>query len=240
MVQLSCKRLLIINTLSKKGGKKLNKLVSVEQAIQNIHDGATIMISGFGGNGAPHTVIEALVKKNVRNLTLICNDSGTLDFGAGRLFTNKQVRKVICSIIGPNPESVKQHSEGELEVELYPQGSLAEMIRAGGYGLGGVLTKAGLGTLVAQGKQTIVVKGEEYLVEEPLKADFALIYASIGDTAGNCKYFGSAHAHAPSMAAAAEYTILEVGQLVELGELEPQEIHTQQVLVDAIVLRGGQ
>lgn len=217
----------------------MNKVVSIEKAIENIHDGATIMISGFGGNGAPHTVIDALVKKNVKDITLICNDSGTLDFGAGRLFTNHQVKKVICSIIGPNPESVKQHSAGTLEVELYPQGSLAEMIRSGGYGLGGVITKSGLGTLVEEGKQKITIKGEEYLVEEALKADFALIYASVADTVGNCTYYGSAHAHAPSMAAAAEFTILEVGNLVEVGELEPQEIHTQQVLVDAIVLRGG-
>lgn len=217
----------------------MNKIVSVEEAIKNIHDGATIMISGFGGNGAPHTIIDALVKKNVRDLTLICNDSGTKDFGAGRLFSNQQVKRVICSIIGPNPESVKQHSEGIIEVELYPQGSLAEMIRAGGYGLGGILTQTGLGTLIEEGKQKVTIKGKEYLVEEALKAEFALIYASVGDTAGNCRYYGSAHAHAPSMAAAANYTILEVGQLVELGGIEPQDIHTQQVLIDAIVLRGG-
>ncbi|MFH5835634.1 CoA transferase subunit A [Proteiniclasticum sp. C24MP] len=217
----------------------MNKVVTLEQAIENIKDGSTIMISGFGGNGAPHTVIDALVEKNVRDLTLICNDSGVKDFGAGRLFTNNQVKKVICSIIGPNPVSVVQHAEGTLEVELYPQGSLAEKIRAGGYGLGGVLTKAGLGTLVEEGKQKVMVQGEEYLLEEPLKAEFALIYASIGDTAGNCRYYGSAHAHAPSMAAAADYTILEVGQLVELGEIEPQDIHTQQVLVDAVVVKGG-
>ncbi|GAB6109457.1 CoA transferase subunit A [Fusibacter bizertensis] len=217
----------------------MNKVITVEQAIEKINDGATIMISGFGGNGAPHTLIEALVEKNVRDLTLICNDSGTLNFGAGRLFTNKQVKKVICSIIGPNPESVKQQAEGTLDVELYPQGSLAEMIRAAGYGLGGVLTKAGLGTLVEEGKQKVTVKGEEYLLETPLKAEFALIYASIGDVAGNCRYYGSAHAHAPSMAAAADYTILEVGELVELGEIEPQDIHTQQVLIDAVVVKGG-
>lgn len=221
------------------GGIDLNKVVSVEKAIEKIQDGATIMIGGFGGNGAPHTVIDALVKKNVRDLTLICNDSGTRDFGAGRLFTNKQVKKVICSIIGPNPESVKQHAEGTLEVELYPQGSLAEMIRAGGYGLGGVITKAGLGTLVEVGKQKVTIQGEEYLVEEPLKAEFALIYASIGDSAGNCRYYGSAHAHSPSMAAAADHTILEVGQLVDLGELDPHDIDTQQVLIDTVVVKGG-
>lgn len=218
----------------------MEKVVSVQKAIEHIKDGDTIMIGGFGGYGAPHYVIEALVEKNVRNLTLICNDTGTPDFGAGRLFTNHQIKKVIASIIGPNPESGKQLEKGLIEVELIPQGSLAEMIRAGGYGLGGIITKTGLGTLVEQGKQKITVKGEEYLVEEAINADFALIYASKADRIGNAVYYGSSHAHSPSMAAAAKYTILEVGELVEAGELDPNEIVTQSVLVDAIVVTGGQ
>jgi acetate CoA/acetoacetate CoA-transferase alpha subunit len=218
----------------------MDKVVSVEKAIEQIKDGDTIMIGGFGGFGAPHYVIEALVKKNVRNLTLICNDSGTPNYGAGRLFTNQQIKKVIASIIGPNPESGKQLDAGIIEVELVPQGSLAEKIRAGGYGLGGVITKTGLGTLVEEGKQKITIKGEEYLIEEALKADFALIYASKADRSGNAVYYGSSHAHSPSMAAAAKYTILEVGELVEVGELEPNEIVTQSVLVDSVVVTGGQ
>ena len=217
----------------------MDKVVSVEEAIKNIKDGDTIMIGGFGGNGSPHIVIDALIKKNVKNLTLICNDAGTLNFGAGKLFANKQIKKLYASIVGPNPEAVNMLASGEFECVLIPQGSLAEMIRAGGYGLGGILTKTGLGTLVEEGKQKVTIKGQEYLVEEALTADFALIYASKGDRAGNAKYFGSAHAHTPSMAAAAKYTILEIGELLEVGELRPEEIHTQQVLVDAVVVKGA-
>ncbi|MDF2609283.1 MAG: atoD [Lachnospiraceae bacterium] len=217
----------------------MDKVMSVEQAIEKIKDGDTIMIGGFGGHGSPHYVIDALVKKNVRDLTLICNDTGKPDFGAGRLFTNNQITKVIASIIGPNPESVKKYEEGLFELELVPQGSLAEKIRAGGYGLGAIITKTGLGTLVEEGKQKIIIKGEEYLVEEALKADFALIYASKADRSGNAVYYGSSHAHTPSMAAAAKYTILEVGELVEVGEISPNEIHTQSVLVNSIVVTGG-
>lgn len=218
----------------------MDKVISVEQAIEQIKDGDTIMVGGFGGNGSPHTLIDALIKKNVKDLTLICNDAGTLNYGVGKLFANKQIKKLYASIVGPNPEAVNMLAKGEFECVLIPQGSLAEMIRAGGYGLGGILTKTGLGTLVEEGKQKIVINGEEYLVEEPLKADFALIYASKGDRAGNAKYHGSAHAHSPSMAAAAKYTILEVGELLEVGGLRPDEVQTQQVLVDAVVLKGVQ
>lgn len=217
----------------------MNKVVSVEQAIEQIKDGDTIMVGGFGGNGSPHTLIDALVKKNIKNLTLICNDAGTPNYGVGKLFANKQISKLYASIVGPNPEAAGMLARGEFECILIPQGSLAEMIRAGGYGLGGIITKTGLGTLVEEGKQKITIDGEEYLIEKALKADFALIYASKADRAGNAKYLGSAHAHSPSMAAAAKYTILEVGELLEIGDLAPEEIHTQQVLVDAIVLKGN-
>ena len=217
----------------------MDKVMSVEKALEPIKDGDTIMIGGFGGHGSPHYVIDALVKKNAQNLTLICNDSGKQNFGAGRLIANRQIKKVCSSIIGPNPESVQQHKEGFLEVELIPQGSLAEMIRAGGFGLGGILTKTGLGTLVAEGKQRVTIKGEEYLVEEALRADVALIFASKADRLGNAVYHGSSRAHTPSMAAAAKYTILEVAELVEVGEISPDEVDTQCVLVDAIVVKGG-
>lgn len=216
----------------------MDKVISAEQAVEQIKDGATIMVGGFGGNGSPHTLIDALIKKNVKDLTLICNDAGTLNYGVGKLFANKQIKKLYASIVGPNPEAVNMLAKGEFECVLIPQGSLAEMIRAGGYGLGGILTKTGLGTLIEEGKQKILINGEEYLLEEALKADFALIFASKGDRAGNAKYYGSAHAHSPNMAAAAKHTILEVGELLEIGELRPEEIHTQQVLVDAVVLKG--
>lgn len=217
----------------------MDKVMSVEKAIEQIGDGSTIMIGGFGGHGSPHYVIEELVKKNTQNLTLICNDTGKPNFGAGRLIRTEQIKKVYASIIGPNPESCKQQAEGLIDVELIPQGSLAEMIRAGGYGLGGILTKTGLGTLVEEGKQKVVIKGEEYLVEEAIQADFALIFASKADRAGNAVYHGSSRAHSPSMAAAARYTILEVNQLVEVGEIAPDDVDTQSVLIDAIVVSGG-
>ena len=217
----------------------MDKVMSVEKAIEQIKDGASIMIGGFGGYGAPHYVIEALIKKNVQNLTLICNDTAQPNFGAGRLIRTRQIKKVRASIIGPNPESVQQLLEGYIEVELIPQGSLAERIRAGGYGLGGVLTKTGLGTEMEEGKQKVVVNGEEYLIEEAIKADFALIFASKADRAGNAAYHGSSRAHSPSMAMAAKYTILQVDKLVEVGEIEPDHVNTQGVLVDAIVVTGG-
>lgn len=217
----------------------MSKVVTLEQALAPINDGMSIMIGGFGGHGSPHTLIEGLVEKGVKNLTLICNDTGKKNFGAGRLIANKQISKVRASIIGPNPESVQQHADGILDVELIPQGSLAEMIRAGAYGLGGIITKTGTGTLVEEGKQKITIKGEEYLVEEAIKADVAIIYASKADKAGNAVFHGSSFAHSPSMAGAAAYTILEVGKLVEVGEIGPDEIRVQSVLVDAIVVKGG-
>lgn len=216
----------------------MDKVMSAEQAVSRIHDGATVMIGGFGGSGSPHTLIDALVKSNVKDLTIICNDAGEVDLGSGKLITNKQVKKIYCTITAPNPDAVKKILNGELEYELIPQGSFTEKIRAGGYGLGGILTKTGLGTLIEEGKQKIIVNGEEYLVEEPIKADFALIYASKGDRIGNAKYYGSSHTHSPSMTAAAKYTILEVGELLEVGDLSPDEVMTQQVLVDAVVEKG--
>ena len=217
----------------------MDKVVTAQEAVERIKDGSTIMIGGFGGHGSPHTVIDALVKKGAKNLTLICNDAGTPGFGAGALVANHQIKKMYVSILSPNPQAQEQLAAGELEVCLIPQGSLAEMIRAGGYGLGGVLTRTGIGTQVEEGKQKVTVKGETYLLEEPLKADVALIYASKGDRAGNAVYHGSARAHSPSMAAAADYTILEVGELKEVGEIHPDEIHTQSVLVGAVVEKGG-
>jgi len=217
----------------------MEKVMSVKKAIGQIKDGDTIMIGGFGGHGSPHYLIEALVKKGVKNLTLICNDAGQAGFGAGALVRSEQIGKLYASIIGPNPEAVKQHAEGKFELVLVPQGSLAEKIRAGGYGLGGVLTKTGLGTLIEEGKQKVVVGDEEYLLEEPLKADVALIFASRVDRSGNAAYHGSSRAHTPSMAFAAKYTIVEAGELVEVGEIEPDHVDTPAVLIDAIVVSEG-
>jgi acetate CoA/acetoacetate CoA-transferase alpha subunit len=217
----------------------MEKIMSVEKAIENIKDGDTIMIGGFGGNGSPHYVIDALAKKGVKNLTLICNDAAQAGFGAGVLVRNEQIKKMYVSIIGPNPEAVKMYSEGKFEMVLVPQGSLAEMIRAGGYGLGGILTKTGLGTLVEEGKQKVTIKGEVYLLEEALQADFALIFASRVDRSGNASYHGSARAHSPSMAFAAKYTIVEAEEIVEVGGIDPNQVDTPCVLVDAIVQSGG-
>ena len=217
----------------------MEKVMSVEKAIEKIKDGDTIMIGGFGGNGSPHYVIDALAKKGVKNLTLICNDAAQAGFGSGVLVRNGQISKMFVSIIGPNPEAVKMHSEGKFELNLIPQGSLAEMIRAGGYGLGGILTKTGLGTLVEEGKQKITIKGQEYLVEEALRADFALVFASRVDHSGNTAFYGSARAHSPSMAFAAKYTIVEAEEIVNVGDIDPNDVHLPCIIVDAIVKSGG-
>lgn len=159
----------------------MNKHIAIEEAIGHIKDGMTIMVGGFLGVGSPHQIIEALVKKGVKDLTLIANDTCFLDYGVGKLIVNKQIKKVITSHIGTNKETGRQMQEGEIEVVLVPQGTLAERVRAGGAGLGGILTRTGVGTLVEEGKRKIEIDGKEYLLELPLRADVALIGGSKAD-----------------------------------------------------------
>jgi len=216
----------------------MSKVVDIQQVVNLIPDGAVIMFGGFMGNGSAHKIIDALVEKNVKDLTVICNDAGFPDYGVGKLVTNKQVKKVMASHIGLNKELGRQMSEGETEVELIPQGTLVEQIRAHGYGLGGFLTKTGVGTLVEEGKQKIELDGVIYLLEVPLKADFALIFGSIVDEQGNITYKGSMNNFNHVMASAAEVTIVEAGEIVEIGEIDPNAVVTPSVFVNYVVDGG--
>jgi len=217
----------------------MNKVIDLQQAVDMISDGAVIMFGGFMGNGSAHKIIDALVAKNVRDITVICNDAGFPDFGVGKLVVNKQCKKVIASHIGLNKEMGRQMSAGETEVDLVPQGTLVEQIRAHGYGLGGFLTKTGIGTLVAEGKQKIEVDGVEYLLEVPLKADFAIVFGSIVDKQGNIVYKGSVNNFNHVMASAADVTIVEAEELVEIGEIDQNAVVTPGVFVNYIVDGGA-
>ncbi|MDN5342194.1 MAG: acetate CoA/acetoacetate CoA-transferase alpha subunit [Oceanotoga sp.] len=216
----------------------MNKLISIEEAIENIKDGSIIMVGGFLGCGTPHKIIDALVKKGVKDLTIIANDTSYIDYGVGKLVFNKQVKKVIASHIGTNKETGRQMNEKEIEVDLVPQGTLAERIRAAGYGLGGILTPTGVGTVIEENKQKIEVNGEIYLLEEPLKADFALIYGHKVDKKGNIIYNKSTKNFNPIMATAADTVIVEANELVEIGDLDPNFVMTPGIFVDYIV--GGE
>ena len=214
------------------------KIISLEEAVSQVNSGMTVMIGGFLGNGSPKRIIDLLVQKPIKDLTLICNDSATQEVGLGKLIANKQVKKIITSYIGMNPASIEQMNAGEMEVEFVPQGTLAERVRCGGSGLGGVLTRTGVGTLVAEGKQHITVKGVEYLLELPLRADVALIGATCGDKSGNLQYKGTSQNFNPLMAMAADLVIAEVENLVETGEIAPELVHTPAIFVDKLVISG--
>lgn len=193
------------------------------------------MFGGFMANGSAEKLIDVLVAKNIKNLTIICNDSGLIDKGVGKLIVNKQCTKLIASHIGLNKETGRQMTEGELDVSLVPQGTLVEQIRSGGYGLGGVLTRTGIGTLIEEGKQKVEVDGVTYLLEKPLRADFAIIFGSVVDKYGNIAYHGSTNNFNNVMAAAADITIVEAEKLVEIGELLPNHVVTPGVFVNYIV-----
>ena len=169
----------------------MSKFISIEEAVSKVKDGMTIMVGGFLANETTHKIVDALAKSGVKNLTLICNDTAYPDKGVGQLIANKQVKKLFVSHIGTNPHTSEQMNSGELEIEFCPQGSLAERVRAGGCGLGGILTQTGMGTIVAEGKQIVNVDGKDYLLEKPLRADIALVGASLGDKAGNLVYRGT-------------------------------------------------
>lgn len=213
----------------------MNKVKTIAEACEYVQDGATVMIGGFLAVGTPEKLIDALVAKKVTDLTVIANDSGFPDRGIGKLVVNRQVKKLVASHVGTNPETGRQMNAGELEVVLTPQGTLAEQIRAGGAGLGGVLTPTGLGTVVENGKQKISLGGREYLIELPLRADVALIKAKKSDRFGNLVYRRSARNFNPLMALAAEYVIAEVEEIVETGEIDPDEVMTPGILVDLVV-----
>ena len=214
----------------------MNKLVeSADAAVADVKDGATLMVGGFGLCGNPENLILALHRKGVKDLTLISNNCGTTELGLGVLLQARQIRKIVASYVGENKEFERQYLSGELEVELVPQGTLAERIRAGGAGIGGFYTATGVGTLVAEGKETRTLSGREYLLELPLHADFALVRAWKGDTWGNLVYRKTTRNFQPMMAAAAKVTIAEVEQLVEPGELDPDQVHTPSIYVKRLV-----
>ena len=226
------------------------KFVSIEEAVKLIPDGASIMFGGFMGCGNAHKFIDALSKSGVKDLTMICNDGsmpggpmGEDYYGVAKLIHNKQVKKLIATHVGLNPEVATQSmQDGTLEVVLIPQGSLAEMIRADGAGLGGVLTPTGVGTIVAEGKQEIVVDGKTYLLETPLRAEVAIVKAWKADTSGNLVYRRAGKNFNPMMAMAADFVIAEVEEVVPVGGLLPDEIDTPGALVDMVVLapKGGE
>jgi 3-oxoacid CoA-transferase subunit A len=210
----------------------MNKVVAnADEAIRDLQDGAVIMSGGFGLCGNPENLIAAIHKKGVKGLTIISNNCGTTDKGLGVLLQSKQVRKMIASYVGENKEFERQYLAGELEVELNPQGTLAERIRAGGAGLGGFFTPTGAGTQIAQGKESRTIDGREMIFEKPLKADFAIVRAWKGDKWGNLVFRKTARNFSPMMATAARVTIAEVEHLVEVGELDPDGIHVPSVYV---------
>ena len=213
----------------------MSKFISIEEAVSKVKDGMTIMVGGFLANGTPNKIVDALAKSGVKNLTLICNDTAYPDKGVGQLIANKQVKKLFVSHIGTNPHTSEQMNSGELEIEFCPQGSLAERGRAGGCGLGGILTQTGMGTIVAEGKQIVNVDGKDYLLEKPLRADIALVGASLGDKAGNLVYRGTSQNFNPLMASAADLVIAEVNELVEVGEIAAENVKTPSIMVDFIV-----
>jgi 3-oxoacid CoA-transferase subunit A len=214
----------------------MNKVVaSADEAIRDVQDGAVIMSGGFGLCGNPENLIAALHRKGVKGLTLISNNAGTTELGLGVLLKSKQVRKMVGSYVGENKEFERQFLSGELEVELNPQGTLAERIRAGGCGIGGFYTPTGVGTKVAEGKETRVIDGREYVLESPLKADFAIVRAWKGDKWGNLVFRKTARNFSPLMCMAAKVTIAEVEHLVEPGELDGDAIHVPSIFVKRVV-----
>jgi 3-oxoacid CoA-transferase subunit A len=213
----------------------MNKVVnSVEEALVGIQDDMTLMIGGFGLCGIPENSIAQLVKSGVKNLTCISNNAGVDGFGLGLLLESKQIRKMISSYVGENDEFERQMLSGELEVDLIPQGSLAERCRAGGAGIPAFFTPAGYGTEVAEGKEVRIYNGKPHILEEALTADFAIVKAWKGDTEGNLIFKATARNFNPMMATAGKITIAEVEELVPAGELNPNDIHTPGIFVQRI------
>lgn len=210
------------------------RVLNADVAVRDISDNAILMLGGFGLCGIPENCISALLRKGIKGLTCISNNAGVDDFGIGLLLKTRQVRKMISSYVGENAEFERQLLSGELEVELIPQGTLAERVRAGGAGIPAFFTPAGVGTEVAVGKETRVFEGKTYLMENWLRSDFSIVKAWKGDAAGNLIFKGTARNFNPMMATAGNITIAEVEELVEIGELDPNEIHTPGIYVHRI------
>ncbi len=213
----------------------MKKVITLEEAANLVKDGMSIMVGGFMGCGSPHSIIRTLEEKKTRNLTIICNDTSRVDYGIGKLVAAKQVSKVITSHIGTNRETGRQMNEEGLEVELVPQGTLAERIRCSGAGLGGFLTPTGVGTVVEEGKEKMTINGQDFLLELPLSADVALLSGAKVDTKGNVYYEKATRNFNPVMAMAAKTVIVEAREIVEPGEIDPNHVVTPAIFVDYIV-----
>ncbi|MDD4364249.1 MAG: CoA transferase subunit A [Synergistales bacterium] len=218
--------------------KVIKPVFSAAEAIKHIKPGSSVMVGGFNYGGIPYSLVEALVASGIGELTLISNDTAYENVGHGRLVANGQVKKVIASHVGLNRKTGQLFHDGEMELELCPQGTFVERIRAGGFGLGGFLTPTGVGTVVEEGKQVLEVGGKRYILELPLRADVALIRAHKSDRRGNLTYFGTNRNFNPAMAVAADYVVAEVDSVVEVGEIDPNDVVTPGILVDALVVKG--
>ena len=214
------------------------KTISVETAVEMIPDGASLLVGGFMGVGTPERIVDEIVRQQKRDLTVIGNDTAMPGRGIGKLVAARVLRKAIASHIGLNPETQRQMVSGELEVELVPQGTLIERIRAGGFGLGGVLTQTGLGTVAEEGKQRVEVDGETWLLEVALRADFALVQAFLADYMGNLSYALTARNFNPVIAMAAETVIVCADNIVPIGVIAPDHVVTPAPLVDYLVANG--
>jgi acetate CoA/acetoacetate CoA-transferase alpha subunit len=214
-----------------------HKLIIMNELVSKLFDGASIMVGGFMDIGTPEAIVDAIVASPVKDLTIICNDGGLPGVGVGKLIDAGKVKTLIASHIGLNPVAGQKMTSGELEVQLIPQGTLAERIRAAGAGLGGFLTPTGVGTMVQSGKQVLQVNGRDYLLELPLKADFAILLGHFVDEKGNTIYSKTTRNFNPLMATAAQTVFVQARKVVKIGELNPDQIHTPHIFVDYIV--GG-
>jgi acetate CoA/acetoacetate CoA-transferase alpha subunit len=219
--------------------KIIKPVVSAQEAVQCIKQGDTIMVGGFNYGGIPYTLVDALYDAGTDQLTMIANDTAYENVGHGRLVAAGRIKKVIASHVGLNKKTGEFYNAGKMDLELSPQGTFVERIRAGGFGLGGFLTPTGVGTIVEEGKQVLEVNGKRYILELPLKANVSLVRAYKADRMGNLIYKGTNQNFNPAMATAADIVIAEVDSVVDVGELDPNEIVTQGILIDMIVVKGG-
>ena len=211
----------------------MKEIIKITDLKDHLFDGMSIMVGGFMAVGTPEQLIDEIVRLNIKDLTIICNDAGFIDLGVGKLIANKQVKKLIASHIGLNPEAGRLMSEGLMECSLVPQGTLAEQIRAGGAGLGGILTPTGIGTIVEEGKQVITVNDKDYLLELPLRADLALLYGTTVDKYGNTNFTKTTRNFNPIMATATDKVIVQAREMVD--KIDPDNVMTPHIFVDYVI-----
>ncbi|MDR0813267.1 MAG: CoA transferase subunit A [Oscillospiraceae bacterium] len=216
-----------------------SKVVSLEEAVKNVHDGQTVLIPGFVNVGVPEALIKGVIDKGIKEINVISNNTSVKGRGIGLLVHDHLIKHLTCSHIGSNTETVEQAVSGEIDVTFVPQGTLCERVRAGGAGIGGILTPTGLGTPIAEGKEVITVDGKEFLLEKPLRGDVALIHAWKADKLGNVVYHRTARNFNQIWATAADWVIVEAEEVVEIGQLDPDQIMTPGALVDQVVDIGG-